>query len=122
MKTVNDDFGHGAGDALLRAVATRISAAVRSRDTVARVGGDEILIVLDGAHDIDKAAAIANKVRLAVKAPISVDGGEIQPTLSIGVTLARPDEGVDSMITRADEAMYKAKRGGRDRVIQISRR
>ena len=120
LKAVNDDFGHSAGDTLLRAVATRISDAVRSRDTVARVGGDEILIVLDGVHDIDEAAAIANKVRLAVKEAVAVDGGEIRPTLSIGVTVARPNEGVDAMITRADEAMYQAKRGGRDRVIQIT--
>ena len=120
FKSVNDDFGHSAGDAVLRAVATRISGAVRSGDTVARVGGDEILVVLDGVHDVDEATAIADKVRLAVKECVPVDGGEVCPTLSIGVTVARAGESVDALVTRADEAMYQAKRGGRDRVIQIT--
>ena len=119
LKAVNDEFGHSAGDVLLRAMAARISGAVRSRDTVARVGGDEILIVLDGVHGVEEAAAIANKVRLAVKDPLAVDGGEIRPTLSIGVTVALPGEGVDAMITRADQAMYQAKRSGRDQVVHI---
>jgi diguanylate cyclase (GGDEF)-like protein/PAS domain S-box-containing protein len=120
FKSINDRCGHAAGDELLRAFATRISGTVRSCDMVARFGGDEILIVLDGVRDVDEASGIADKVRVAVKEPVLVVGAQLCSTLSIGVTVARPGESIDAMITRADRAMYAAKNGGRDRVVSLA--
>ena len=120
FKAINDEWGHAAGDVVLRAFATRITDAVRGRDIVARAGGDEILIVLDGVGDIGEAVAIAEKVRVAVKEPVGVEGFMVSATLSIGVTIAHAGEGVDEMVSRADRAMYKAKREGRDRVVPLT--
>jgi diguanylate cyclase (GGDEF)-like protein/PAS domain S-box-containing protein len=72
FKSVNDTFGHAAGDELLRCVATRITESVRSTDMVARVGGDEIVVILTGAHDLAEAGGVAEKIRLAIREPIAI--------------------------------------------------
>jgi diguanylate cyclase (GGDEF)-like protein len=87
---------------------------------VARVGGDEILAVLDGIRDLDDAARIAEKIRASVSGPIRLRGSTLTSTLSIGVTLALPGEPVDDAIARADDAMFRAKRSGRDRVVAVA--
>jgi diguanylate cyclase (GGDEF)-like protein/PAS domain S-box-containing protein len=119
FKTVNDTRGHAAGDELMRAFASRIRSAVRVGDTVARMGGDEFLVVLDGVHDLDEATTIAEKIRAAAAAPDDAHPESAAATLSLGVTLSSPGEPVDAMIARADRAMYVAKQTGRNRVVAI---
>ncbi len=119
FKAVNDAYGHAAGDELLRCLAARVTASVRSTDVTARVGGDELVVVLAGVHDIDEAVSIAEKIRTAVREPIPIPDGVLHVTVSIGVTIARPAETVDAVIARADTAMYRAKSLGRDRVLPI---
>jgi diguanylate cyclase (GGDEF)-like protein/PAS domain S-box-containing protein len=120
FKAVNDTHGHAAGDQLVRAFASRIRSAVRVGDTVARMGGDEFLVVLDGVHDLAEATAIAEKIRLAVAVTEPSIPSLATATLSLGVTLSTPGEPVDAMIARADRAMYEAKQTGRNRVVAVS--
>lgn len=119
FKAINDTYGHAAGDEVLRVMAQRITACVRSNDIVARLGGDELLVVLTGVHGLQDAAAVAEKIRATAGYPIPVDDRFVQATLSIGVALAVPGEGVDPLIARADAAMLTAKGNGRDQVIAI---
>ena len=117
FKTVNDTLGHAAGDQVMRTCAARIRSAIRVGDTVARMGGDEFLVVLDGVHDLAEATSIAEKIRVAVAAPDPANHGTPATTMSLGVTLSSPGEPVDAMIARADRAMYEAKQTGRNRVV-----
>jgi diguanylate cyclase (GGDEF)-like protein/PAS domain S-box-containing protein len=120
FKTVNDTYGHAAGDEVLRVMADRIRHCLRSTDDLgARVGGDELLVVLHGVQDLPNAVAIAEKLRLSAAEPIAIPGDTIRTTVSIGVTLARPGEKTGDLIARADEAMYRAKEHGRNQVIPI---
>jgi len=120
FKLVNDTHGHAAGDEVLRVMADRIRHCLRSTDDLgARVGGDELLVVLHGVQDLPNAVAIAEKLRLSAAEPIAIPGGTIRTTVSIGVTLARPGEKTGDLIARADEAMYRAKEHGRNQVIPI---
>ncbi|MCH9640421.1 MAG: diguanylate cyclase [Actinomycetia bacterium] len=119
FKAINDDWGHTVGDAVLSAMAERIRGCLRDGDTVGRVGGDEMLVLLPGLHSLEEAVQIADKVRCRVAEPIHSRGRTIQATVSIGATLALPGESVDAMTARADAAMYKAKRAGRNTVNAI---
>ncbi|HPE10979.1 MAG: PAS domain S-box protein [Actinobacteria bacterium] len=119
FKSINDSLGHSVGDRLLRTVADRIRGCVRSADTVARVGGDEILLILRGVRTLDDAMAIAEKVRLAVRAPIEMEGQLVPTSVSVGVTMATEDDDVDALVARADRAMYLAKAAGRDQVVRV---
>ena len=120
FKGINDTYGHAAGDQVLRSIAVRIEGAVRSDDMIARIGGDEFLVILDGVHDLAEATEIAEKLREKVANPIPIPGGTVVATLSIGVTLAQTNENVDVLVARADEAMYQAKKAGSNQVIAIS--
>ena len=121
FKSINDRHGHAAGDEVLRVVAGRIQAFLRSTDDLgARVGGDELLVVLHGVHDLDDALEIGEKLRVATSEPIALtNGSEIKTTMSIGVTLAKPGENPDDLIARADTATHEAKKSGRNQVITI---
>jgi diguanylate cyclase (GGDEF)-like protein/PAS domain S-box-containing protein len=120
FKTINDTHGHAAGDEVLRVMADRLRHCLRSTDDLgARVGGDELLVVLHGVQDLDNAVTIAQKLRLSAAEPIPVSGGTIRTSVSIGVTLARPGEKTGALVARADEAMYRAKEHGRNQVIPI---
>lgn len=119
FKTINDQHGHAAGDQLLRTVADRVRGCLRSGDLAARVGGDELLVVLEGVRDLDSAMAVAEKIRRVTEEPVATAFGDLAISLSIGVTLALPGEDSDALIARADAAMYEAKRSGRNRVIPI---
>ena len=119
FKAINDAHGHIGGDQWLAAAARRIAETIRSVDILARMGGDEFLIVLDGVHDLAEATAIANKITTAVSQPLTIDGAPVIATMSVGVTLADPKEPIDAIINRADRAMYKAKRAGRNQVIPV---
>ena len=116
FKTINDRCGHSAGDAVLHAVAARVNACVRSGDIAARFGGEELLVLLNGVHELSDAVGIADKIRRAAAEPVNTDDLILTATLSVGVTLAVPGESVDDTIARADEAMYQAKQAGGDRV------
>jgi diguanylate cyclase (GGDEF)-like protein/PAS domain S-box-containing protein len=120
FKGINDSLGHRAGDRLLQIVVTRIQSCVRSEDIVARVGGDEILLILRGVRSMDDAMAIAEKVRLAVREPAQLDGQIVPTSISIGVTMAAADDDVDALVARADQAMYLAKEAGRDQVVRLT--
>lgn len=122
FKQLNDRHGHPTGDAALRAVAELLASSVRKVDTVARVGGEEFMILLPRA-DVDEAGAVAEKLRLAVAAAV-LPGGADQPgghlTVSLGVaelTLSESDDG-ESLIERADQALYAAKHAGRNQVVR----
>ena len=117
FKDINDMRGHAAGDEVLRVVGERISSAIRRDDVAARIGGDELLVILSGVHDLDEALAVGESIRLAVAEPIMLADGSVTTSLSIGATIADADEDPDVLVARADEAMYDAKRSGRDRVV-----
>jgi diguanylate cyclase (GGDEF)-like protein len=122
FKGINDRWGHRCGDEVLRQVAQRLRHQLRSTDLAARIGGDELLVVLDGVSGLDDAISLADALRLAVAKPLELPDrrGSTIPTLSIGVTLARPHELTAELIERADAAMYLAKRNGRNQVVAIA--
>ena len=121
FKHINDTHGHAVGDEVLRTTARRLRETLRtSDDLAARVGGDELLVVLHGVQNMDNAVALAEKLRAAAMEPISTAKGPVVATLSIGVTLAHPDESTDTLVARADAAMYRAKHKGRNRVIPFN--
>lgn len=117
FKEVNDRYGHAAGDDVLRVTASRIKAALRSEDFVARIGGDELLVVLDGVHDLTEATVVMEKARAAVAEPLAVSGSSVVVTLSVGIALFIPGESSNDVLNRADLAMYEAKRLGRDCIV-----
>jgi len=114
FKRVNDQLGHAAGDAVLQDIAYTMRAALRAGDSIYRIGGEEILVILPGA---DEAAAveIAERLRTAVRERRPVG---VPVTVSIGLAVSRPDRvDTDDLIARADTALYAAKAGGRDGVV-----
>nr|AGU11697.1 GGDEF domain [uncultured organism] len=115
FKPINDELGHQGGDAVLQAVADRISQVVRAGDVVARLGGDEFAVILPGASDED-AEEIAARILAAVAEPIRVRGAPVRVGASIGVIMAPHGADPDSEIQRADAAMYAAKAAGRGRI------
>ena len=120
FKQVNDSLGHAAGDALLRVVADRMAGCVRAGDVVARVGGDEVVVVLAGVSGLGGAVGEAERIRRTVRSPVQIDGTTITPKLSIGVALLESLDVLDTALNRADEAMYAAKSAGRDRVATLA--
>lgn len=117
FKPVNDEFGHSAGDAVLREIADRLRAIVRPSDVVARLGGDEFAIGLKGIKNIGDAQHIAGKVVAEARRPIHVDNLVVRIAASVGVAAdASPRQGGGtSLVARADEMLYRAKKSGRDR-------
>ena len=125
FKQVNDTFGHGAGDDVLRELSHRIESQVRGSDVAARYGGEEFVILLPHT-DVDSGNLLAERIRRAVSAEPVVfgDGKSVTITASIGIAYVTPDEKDfdlktlgESLIARADVALYKAKSGGRDRIV-----
>lgn len=119
FKTINDTLGHAAGDVVLSTLAARIMESIRSGDTVGRVGGDEMVVLLPGVHNLDEAVHIAEKIRCRATEPIDHGGQTIRTTLSIGATVSEPGESASSVTARADEAMYQAKQASRNMVVRI---
>lgn len=120
FKSINDTYGHSSGDDVLRSIGKRVHSCLRTGDDVGvRVGGDEMLVVLRGVHGLEDALSIAEKLRRKVSEPIMSQKNLICATVSIGVSISQPDENVEVLISRADEAMYQAKTKGRDQVVAI---
>lgn len=116
FKSVNDTFGHAAGDALLRRVAERITGCVRPADTVARLGGDEFAVLQAGIERADDAGRLASRLLSVLAAPFELDGQIVPVSASLGIALA-PTDGVDypTLLRKADAALYRAKADGRGR-------
>lgn len=114
FKPINDRLGHAVGDRVLREVAQRLQSVVRTADTVARIGGDEFTMVLQGLARPEDAVRVARKVLAAVSKPLEIDGHELSVTPSVGIACA-PAHGQDAetLLHRADDAMYRAKAQGR---------
>jgi diguanylate cyclase (GGDEF)-like protein/PAS domain S-box-containing protein len=115
FKPVNDAHGHEAGDELLRQVADRLSGCVREDDVLARVGGDEFVVLMPGVTVQADADAMSNRVRMAVERPFQVFGAEISIGASVGVHLATTSDDPDQALRAADHAMYAVKHLGADR-------
>ena len=121
FKLINDSLGHRAGDVVLDEVSRRLSSVVRDIDTVARTGGDEFIVVISPSAVPDDAVAIAHRARDALRAPLRVSGVELHVTCSIGVAYYPTDaNSSDSLIARADAAMYCAKQRGRNNVQRFA--
>jgi diguanylate cyclase (GGDEF)-like protein/PAS domain S-box-containing protein len=115
FKGINDRLGHAAGDEVLIAVARALEGTVRKIDTVARIGGDEFVVLVVNAAGEADAETIAAKVVEAVAAAPVPTGVDTALGTSVGVAVFRPDESAENLMARADEAMYEAKRSGGSR-------
>jgi len=115
FKSVNDSFGHGVGDELLKSVAQRLTACVRKTDTVARAGGDEFIVLLSEIADPKDAAIVSAKILDELSRPFFIDRHELNISGSIGISIyPRDGKDVDTLKANADVAMYQAKRTGRN--------
>lgn len=118
FKPVNDRLGHQAGDELLRQVAARLRVAVRDHDTVARLGGDEFAVVQTGIATKSDAAVLASRLVSVLSRPFDIVGQQVSIGTSIGIAVAPEDSGVlDDLVRRADDALYAANGGGRNRYV-----
>lgn len=117
FKTVNDSLGHNAGDALLKAVGSRLAHCLREEDILARLGGDEFAVLLPRLQRREDAALVAQKMLDAMSGTVEIGGHVLQPSLSIGIALF-PDDGqdVETLLKHADTAMYGAKSAGRNTI------
>jgi two-component system cell cycle response regulator len=128
FKRVNDTVGHGGGDEVLREVACRIKAELRLSDALARFGGEEFVVLLIDA-DLDSAAYVAERIRAGIAASMIElsHGVKVSITASVGVSSlaqvpnqGKPEEQAAQLIGQADEALYQAKEGGRNRVVRFA--
>jgi len=123
FKSINDEFGHSAGDAVLATVASRITGSVRSGDLVCRFGGDEFIVVCQHTTQVE-ALAVAERIRTEIKHPIHGDGWTTSLTASVGVTVHPADTSntltATDLLRTADQAMYRSKNRGKDQVSLIT--
>ena len=117
LKSINDDYGHRAGDEMIRTVAARILGATRASDTAVRLGGDEFVVLISDINDRKDAERVAQKLLSEIAAPCEIGGQVIRPSASVGVVVF-PEAGdrPDDLLLLADQAMYQAKRAGGDRI------
>ena len=115
FKPINDTLGHSAGDQVLKAVGMRLTGTIRASDTVARVGGDEFILVMLETNHINEATAIAQKILDSFKEPFTVNGHELNISTSIGIAVY-PEDGQDleTLMKKSDAALYYAKGHGRN--------
>jgi diguanylate cyclase (GGDEF)-like protein len=121
FKQINDELGHAAGDAAIKAAADAARTVLRKADIIGRYGGEEFAVLLPNT-DADAARRIADRLRKAVKA-VAIPGTERKLTVSVGITARVPDhnDSVDILLNEADQAMLEAKRAGRDRVTLFAK-
>lgn len=117
LKPVNDSHGHRVGDQVIVTIARRIRDRVRTSDIVARFGGDEFVLVLPAVHTTADVVRIAEQLHAEAREPIKMDGLSLCVTLSIGAVMVPPGADPDEAFRRADQALYRAKREGRDRTV-----
>lgn len=123
LKEINDTIGHAVGDQLIINISKRLVSATRPSDVVARIGGDEFVVLCDGLGDEHIAMDVAERVRQSMTNPVIVQGAEIHASVSIGIAIAKPTAMVDespqdaavTLLRNADTAMYRAKQRGRGR-------
>ena len=128
LKDVNDNIGHGVGDQLLNTIAKRLVSATRPSDVVARIGGDEFVVLCDGLGDEHVAMDVADRVRKAMTGQVILQGIEIFTSASIGIAMATPallaeespNDAAVTLLRNADTAMYRAKQRGRGRCEMFS--
>ncbi|MBU1362438.1 MAG: EAL domain-containing protein [Gammaproteobacteria bacterium] len=118
FKPVNDNFGHQTGDRVLVEIGQRIQRSLRASDTVARLGGDEFVVLLPGLSSVAESEASARRLLQVIAEPLEVAGYRFSLSASIGVAVY-PDDGddADTLLRRADESMYSAKRTGRNQYL-----
>ncbi len=118
FKRINDSFGHPVGDVAIKAMAAACTEAIRTVDTLGRLGGEEFAVILPDT-ELETALAVAERIRLAIGAiAIATDKGTVRFTTSIGVAqLSQENSSVESLLSRADAALYAAKNGGRNKVV-----
>ncbi|MCE2943243.1 MAG: diguanylate cyclase [Lysobacteraceae bacterium] len=116
FKAINDAHGHAVGDDALRAFTQRIRGQLRQSDHLARLGGEEFIVLLPGAS-LEKASEVAERLRDCVADAPLLDAPRVAVTVSIGVAAFRPGDSGTELLARADAAAYEAKRSGRDRVV-----
>lgn len=118
FKQINDTFGHHGGDLVLKEFADRLSHAVRVTDTVARLAGDEFVIILDLSHDEDDASAVADKIVASMQRPFDLFGCQHRLSACMGIAVRRPGEtDPEAFLRRADAALYRTKSAGRGSYI-----
>ncbi len=114
FKIVNDSLGHLVGDELLIQISAAIALALRPSDTIARVGGDEFAILLEGGRDVGDAVRVADRIHERLEAPLNLGGHEVFVTASLGIAVHTPEyERPEDLLRDADTAMYRAKASGR---------
>jgi diguanylate cyclase (GGDEF)-like protein/PAS domain S-box-containing protein len=122
FKQVNDTYGHNIGDGLLKNVAEKLTASIREGDTVARIGGDEFTILLPRITKDENAQMIATKIISLFSNPIEIDTHSLKVGASIGIAIfPRDGEDPETLLKNADEAMYRAKQGGKNRLEMYSK-
>jgi len=113
FKRINDSLGHHVGDLLLREIALRLQDSLRGGDTVARMGGDEFVVLMQEVLSEDEAAAVVERVKVAVEAPIHLEGQELRVTFSAGIAVGDVNQSAEALLRDADTALYAAKEQGR---------
>jgi diguanylate cyclase (GGDEF)-like protein/PAS domain S-box-containing protein len=120
FKPVNDTFGHQAGDAVLVEVAERFQRLIRTGDELARVGGDEFTVLLRNVSDETAAHEVAERLHAAVRDPFTVAGAEVKLGVSVGVAMLSCGTTAETLLARADEALYAVKRAGGGATIVVA--
>jgi len=115
FKNINDSYGHSFGDLLLKETAMRLNNSIRNSDKIARIGGDEFLVLHTNLSDNQSIASATQRITDAISLPFNIEGVDVNITASIGIAVY-PDHGddIDEMIKQADQAMYKVKRQGKN--------
>jgi diguanylate cyclase (GGDEF)-like protein len=115
FKIINDTLGHDAGDQVLKAVSTRLTGTIRASDTLARVGGDEFVLVMMETNQAEDATTIAQKILDSFTEPLLIDGHQLHLTTSIGIAIYPEDaQDMEALTKKSDAAMYYSKGHGRN--------
>ncbi len=115
FKGINDGYGHGVGDAVLKEFASRLDLGVRVTDTTARLAGDEFVVILEGLNDVAEVTLVAEKLGKAIRQPMRLAEHTLTITASMGYAFYEGGGGTtEALVARADRALYRSKAAGRD--------